>query len=341
MIDRRKVLKACLGASVLPAVACSGDRSASPPASAPAGASAQPATPPAGTPPPGTIVEALDIHFKGMAFFLVPTNPAVKMVHIALPRVTMPHYGTLRIPRIAVADTSTAEPVGADEANVYFSLVGGDAKKVLKIVPRPSSDPGTWKGVADADLEIGRNNPDPAGCGTSNWDSVKWLIDFKADLYPDAKLDPDWQKSRALAGRIELTHGLLEKGLGDDGFDHFTYQLKDTNGNTKTRLIKDIARYRLTSRFVEFQLGDKSCIVDTSKRYREPGAVPLRVAIDHVPATWMDNTGEMNDYKALYDLMLNPPPMDERPVPFGRKPCSTAGGATGGCECCPIPEMPV
>jgi hypothetical protein len=315
MIERRDVLKACLAAGVLPIMSCGGERPANP--------QATPAA--AGSPPDSsTLVKAVEVLFKGMTFFLA-----------------MPHFATLRIPRVSVTDKSTAVPVAADEVHVYFSLSGA----VLKIIPRSSGDPTTWSSTtAPPDLQIGRDDVpklDSNTCGGSKWGSVKWLIDFRSDLYPDAELVPDWRTNPALAGRIELTHGELENGFGDDGQDHFTYTLPNTNGGKDTRLIKDIVRYRLSSPFVEFQLNDKSCVVDTGKRYQAPNGVPLKIGIDHVPGMWMDNTGPMNDYRSLYDLMNSDKVklLKDRPVPRDRKACSTTGGSTGGCECCPIPSM--
>jgi hypothetical protein len=333
MMERRNVLKACLAASVFPLVGCSdsGDGSTQgtpPPAPAPAPANLDS--------PSSTGIPELEIQFKGLAFFVFDKSKT--SVDIGLPKAADPHYSTLRIPRVAVSHKSTAAPVAADEQYVYFNLTG----TALNVVPRDSDDPSTWTSVRTADLVVGMDeisNHLPSDCGTSNWNTVKWLIDFKKDLYPDAVLASDW-KDR-LAGRIELTHGYLESGFGDDGMRRYTYEMTDTNGNKKRRLAKDVARYRVKSNFVEFQLHGKSCIVDTRKRYIDPDARPLPIAVEHVPGMWMDVTQDLTDYLALYDLMDagRVGKLAGKPVPGGRQACAGSSGATAGCQCCPVAGM--
>jgi hypothetical protein len=188
---------------------------------------------------------------------------------------------------------------------------------------------------AKADLLIGRDpaSSNVAKCGVDQWSSVSWLLDFNKDLLPGAKLASNWRTSPALYGRVELTTGQLEKDLGTDGLDHYTYDVFDYANpkapKPKTRLLKDTVRYLLGSDEIQFKIGSESCTIDASKT--------VTVNIDHVPAVWSKSSADLNDFKALYGL-FDPSvvsALSTRPIPGNRKLCGNSNQATSGCECCP------
>lgn len=335
MIERRDFLKVCLAGAAVEA----GCRDASTPAheAAPAGGGAAPPATPASHQPMAPAVKAAAgtngalVTFRGMCFFVIPAKDTGS-AEVALVKTESdaslglkPHFGTLKIPRINVLTVSNKFPVVAADADaIYVSLANG----VLQILPKAVP--------ARADLLIGRDpatSSSLAKCGVDQWSTVSWLLDFNKDLFPGAKLASNWRTSPALYGRIELTTGQLEHGLGTDGLDHYTYDVFDyTNPHVpkpRTRLLKDTVRYLLASDEIQFKIGSESCTIDASHT--------VAVNIDHVPAVWSKSSADLNDFKALYGL-FDPSAvsaLSTRPIPGNRKVCGSATNMTGGCECCP------
>jgi hypothetical protein len=330
MIERRDFLKVCLAGAAVEA----GCRDAAKPANdatSAAGVTAAPVTHPA----PAAVPKAVGtngalVTFRGMCLFVIPARDTgmaevalVKTEHEGALRLA-PHYGTLKIPRLNVLTVSSKFPVVAADADaIYVSL----ANSVLQILPKTVP--------AAPDLQIGRDpvSSSVAKCGVDQWSSVSWLLDFNRDLLPGAKMVSNWRTSPALYGRVELTTGQLEKNLGTDGQDHYTYDVFDY-GNAqaagpKTRVLKDTVRYLLAADEIQFKIGLESCTIDARKT--------VAVTIDHVPATWSKNSADLNDFQALYGL-FDPSVLSglsTRPIPSNRKLCGSMSSQTLGCECCP------
>lgn len=266
------------------------------------------------------------------------TNPEGIQMH-GHARPLERHYATLAVPRKNIVSASSAKPTLGTSKEVFYALSGMDVSLALRTTADPESQ--TPSGLRfRASTRDAVNDPCQMS-SAADWNSVDWLLKISRDLYPNARLSPNWRKSKFIDSLISLDFGSLEDPqlrASDPGADIDPRRWR-VGQNGPTRTFKEALRHLIPQNgFLHITLTPRhggatggSVIVDA-----RVGRVLLSITQLPKPGMPTDMLDDIVSYLGLLDDdgSIVKACLDGKCLPtYAGSP--SCGGDTFGCLCCP------
>jgi len=279
-------------------------------------------------------VPRLRVDFKGLCAYIERKNKqgldvafvnAEKNPAIGLHR----HIPTLRINRANIVE---GEAETGDDKYAYWSLRNRIARLVLGQEETKGRPFGINRGATNC----------PTGSNAKDWNNFDWVVDVAA-VHSGATLRSDWNDpSQALiTGSFELLAGTVEHGDLQDAItskDLITWEFRPA-ANTRRQLTKDNVRALIDgpSGVVSLRLdpfGSNQPSQTIKVKVPQAPAEPTILVTNLTTIKPAPMQEKIPDFGAYYELVRNPPAVNQRPIPFDGRPCEDLK-RTESCSCCP------